>query len=257
MERLIDRTMAILAAILLATTAAVVAIDQRPAEAAGTCGTQSNYFDGYYYNPSVWPGYNFEGASGYIVVRNGTLCSGTSGIGNFSNAWLMIAGWNATGAAWSQVGFERTSGFNLRWFSQHAWNNSSGDHLSTRYSTFSVNSEIGVRHTFRVLWNSGCTCLQAIIDVTTWSNSPFNPFFSSGWGGLPFSPQFSAETGHLATDVPGTAGARTAFTALGAQQYSNDALVPMPCAMSAVTSSPRWGRAAHGCDAFDVWTATP
>ncbi|MGI5175886.1 hypothetical protein ACQEVZ_06090 [Dactylosporangium sp. CA-152071] len=256
MERFIDRMMAMLVVFVLAT-GAVVVIDENPAAAAGTCGTQGNYFDGYYYDPDIWPGYSFEGASGYIVVRDGVLCSGAGGIGNFSNAWLMIAGWNRTGAAWSQVGFERTSGSPLRWFSQHAWNNSTGDHLSTRYSTFSIASEVGVRHTFRVLWNSACTCLQAIIDVTVWSNSDFNPFFSSGWGGLPFSPQFSGETGHLETDVPGRSGTRTAFTALGAQQYSNDALVPMPCAMNATTSSARWGRSASGCDAFSIWTATP
>lgn len=109
--------------------------------------------------------------------RDGGLCGGSGGFGNFTNSWVMIA--SSGGLGWSQVGFERTYGYPLRWFSQEK----SSTSLQTRYSSFNVGSEIGVRHTFRVLWIAECVCLRTYIDTYLWSTAPFNPFFaSSGWG---------------------------------------------------------------------------
>lgn len=168
---------------------------------------------------------------------------------NFTNAWVMIAGSTQTG--YSQVGFERTYGFPLRWFSQE----SGGGFVYTTYSNFNVGSEIGVQHTFRVLWIASCVCLRTYIDTTFWSQAPFNPFFaSSGWGPRPWRPQFFEETGHTATDVPGQPAARTNFSALGAQRVSDHVVVQMPCTMTLLQNSSRWRLAATACDAFAGWT---
>lgn len=89
-----------------------------PAQAAGPCARQDHYFNGYQHNaPAYYPFYDFEALQGYIVVRDGELCGGAFGIGNYTDSWVMIAGSSHDG--WSQVGFERTCGYPLRWFSQH------------------------------------------------------------------------------------------------------------------------------------------
>jgi hypothetical protein len=239
----------VLAVVALPTTATT------PAAAAGVCGgTRGNYFNGYFQDGK--PNYQFEGSSGYIVVRDGANCTGDTSIGNFSNAWLMIASnLGAPYNGWGQVGFERTAGFPLRWFSQFYDGYKA---LETRYSTFPVSNQIGVRHTFRVLWYESCLCLRATIDSTTWAESDFNPFAypaESNWGPQAWSPQFLAEAGYLQSDVPGTPAARTRFSSLGAQRVSDDRLILMPCVLSGTTDNPtRWARQASSCNAFDVWT---
>ena len=237
--------------IALALAACWGVVQPPAASAAGRCSGPGNYFDGYYQNGR--PEWRFTGASAYIVVRDGVRCTGDSSLANFSNSWVMIAGSGMRD--WGQVGFERSApsaaaGSNLRWFAQF----SSVDGLATRYSTSSVSSQIGIRHTFRVLYNASCRCLQANIDTTTgWYTSPFDP--KADWGGQPWSPQFFAETGYLQADVPGRATTRTSFSALGAQRLDSGALVGMPCILSGANANPsRWGRSASSCRAFDVWT---
>jgi len=249
----------LLAALLLVLAAAHLTLSAPPASAAGTCsGQPSNYFDGFFQNGK--PTYQYEGASSYIVVRDAANCTGDATVGNFTNSWVMIAS-NVTSAdynGWGQVGFERTANSptrSLRWFSQFY----DGYYtLETRYSTFSVNNQLGVRHAFRVLWNESCRCLRATIDNTLWAESSFNPFAypsESNWGPQPWSPQFLAETGYLQSDVPGRATTRTRWSGLGAQRVSDDRLVLMPCILSGANDNPtRWGRQAQSCTAFEVWT---
>lgn len=43
------------------------------AQAAGPCGFGGNYYNGYGHNRTGYPSYDFEGASAYIVVRDGGL----------------------------------------------------------------------------------------------------------------------------------------------------------------------------------------
>jgi hypothetical protein len=223
-----------------------------PASAAGTCRSRSgNYFDGYYQNGR--PDWTFTGASSYIVVRDGARCAGDTGTRNFSNAWVMIAG--SGDRDWGQVGFERSalssvSRSNLRWFSQF----SSADGLATKYSPSSVAAEVGIRHTFRVLYDASCRCLRANIDGSVgWYSSPFDP--KADWGPQPWSPQFMAETGYLEADVPGRPGTPTSFSGLGAQRLDNGRLVSMPCILTGANDNPtRWGRSASSCTAFGVWT---
>lgn len=232
-----------LAVTVLALTWSAVEVP-RIAQAAGTCGFGGNFFNGYY--QSGKPTYQHTGASSYVVVRNGALCRGVSGFGNFSNAWVMIAG--SGSRDWGQVGFELTSGQPLRWFAQF----SSDEGLSTWYSPFGVTNQIGTRHAFRVLYDPATSRLKATIDAYTVFRSGFDP--KTDWGGQPWSPQFFAETGHRESDVPGRPTARTAYSAMGVQRLSDGKLVSIPCILSAATDSSRWGRQSSGCTAFSVWT---
>ena len=214
------------------------------AQAAGTCGQRGNWFNGYYQNGK--PAYQHTGASSYIVVRDGALCRGVSGYGNFTNAWVMITG--PGDRDWGQVGFERTHGQTLRWFAQF----SAANTLNTWYSPNGVTSQIGIRHTFRVLYDSTRRDLAATIDTTTVYRSGFDP--KATWGPTNWTPQFFAETGHRETDVPGRPATPTAYSGLGVQRPADGQLVSMPCILSSATLSSRWGRAASSCTAFTVWT---
>jgi hypothetical protein len=260
LERFIDRMIVFLLALIVAAVPLTL-LRPAPANAARACsGSATSYFDGFYYSASAHPGYNYEGVSGYIRVRDAAICTGSGNAGNPSTSWVMIAGSNADHYDWSQVGFIRRGGDTLRWFSQHGWYSGGNNHLTTRFSTLSVIDQIGVQHTFRVLWSASCLCNRAYIDTTLWSSSPFNPFVDaeSGWGPTPFSPQFAGETKDLNSDITGQPSVHTAFSALGAQRYSDDVLEPLPCIMTGANSNPsRWGRSSSRCDAFDIWTATP
>jgi hypothetical protein len=237
------------------------AINAQTADAIRDCKSsdQGNWFDGYYMNSSHNLAY--EGVSSYIYVQDGSPCAGVANSdSNFSNAWVMIAGHGGTSAyGWGQVGFERSWGYPMRWFSQFSNGLTGSDRiLETRYSSFSINNQFGVRHTFRVLWASSCgPCLKATIDTTTWDTSSFNPFASSeaNFGPQPWSPQFVGEVGYLEADMPGTPAHHTRWTAMGAQRYTDDALESMPCVLSAENSNPLfWGRTALSCTSFDIWT---
>lgn len=233
----------------LLVSVAFMALAPPSATASDPCGSGStaSRFDGFLQNDH--PDHPYEGVSGYIVVQDGQPCGGVVSASNFSSAWVMIASNNRQG--WAQVGFWRPSGDTLRWFSQ--FNDGSG-HLETRPSTFSIIGEVGVRHTFRVLWTASCGCERAVIDTTNWAYSTFNPFGT--WDAQPWSPQFLGETHSLAADIPGTAGARTAFSAIGGQRYTDDALESMPCILSGLNdNSNRWARAASSCIAFTIWTS--
>lgn len=224
-----------------------------PANAAGTCGTKGNYFDGFGgYNPN----WRYEGVSGYIVVQDTFICTGATGISNFANAWIMIQG--SRDYEWAQVGFERTSGYSLRWFSQFSDGENAFD---TRYSTFSIISERGVRHKFRVVWSLSCgtvggACFRAYIDDNNWDSSVFNPYYMNEWGPLPWIPQYTAEMGHRESDVPGNGSNRTDFTGIGAQRVSDNQLELLPCGLTGRNdNSGRWDRDVVTCQAFSVWTS--
>lgn len=165
------------------------------------------------------------------------------------------------GGGYSLVGFEGTSGYSLRWVSQHVYTDGFGQQrLAERYSSYSIDSEVGLRYTFRVLFISSCNCLRAYINTVLWSSSIFNPFnnFDSGWGSGPWSPRFYSLTGYKAASVPGTPSAKVPFTALGAQRVSDGAVVQMPCTMFRFNQkASNWGADASSCDSTTVWTITP
>lgn len=127
------------------------------ASAAGYCsGSADNHFAGFNQTAST-PDY--EGVSTYIVVRNGNTCSGDSTNNNFTTSWAMIAGQGK--GAYAQVGFIRFAGGTLRWLSEYS---TSGTSFTRTVSTYAVNSEIGVRHIFRVLWSASDARLHMYVD---------------------------------------------------------------------------------------------
>lgn len=156
---------------------------------------------------------------------------------------------------WGQVGFERTVGFSMRWFAQY--NSGYFDGLDTRYSTFPVDGQVGIRHTFRVLWNFSCVCLIATIDTTNWLYSQFNPYSSAeaNWGPQPWSPQFHEESAWTKSYVPGLASTPVLYSGMGAQRYSDDTLELMPCILSGAIDSSIWRHHAFSCTSFNAWTA--
>lgn len=192
----------------------------------------------------------------------GPLCAGVSNANNFSASYLGI--YDPATDHYFIVGFERTFGYSLRWVAIGEYT-AGGDRFRVqRYSPFAVDSEVGVRHTFRVLFNSACRgglgCLKAYIDTTLWLDSGFNPFnfFDSGWGSGPWQPRFYSATGYLASSIPGTPTARVPFTSLGAQRVSDLAVVPMPCTMFSFNNKPSaWGLNATDCDDINAWTVSP
>jgi hypothetical protein len=234
----------------------VLVVPAAPASAL-TCtgGLVGNFFNGFYQQGhSEHP---YEGASSYIVVRDGTNCG--SGHDDFVNAWVMIAGNETLNYdGWGQVGFEHTVGYPLRWFAQ----NDNGSHITsthirnTKWSTFSVASQIGVRHTFRTLWSYACACLRSTIDTTNWLDSPFNPFNSqeANFGPQPWSPQFLEESNWNKSWVPGLVSTPVAYTGLGAQRYSDDVIESMPCILTGESDVSIWKHAATSCTAFTAWT---
>lgn len=149
---------------------------------------------------------------------------------------------------WAQVGFELTSGHSLRWFSQDYL--ASKNIIETKYSSFSITSTIGLRHTFRPLYLFTCGCMIMEIDSTVWDSSSFSP--SSGWLS-PYSPQYSAEAGYHEANVPGTASYPTAFTGMGVY-YHNGSNVSVPCVLSLDLATSRWKQSASSCTAVNFWT---
>lgn len=83
-------------------------------------------------------------------------------------------------------------------------------------------------------------------------SSDFNPY-NSAWQ-QPFSPQFMGETRYETGNMPGSAGARTHVTALGAQRTSDHAVVSMSCSMyGSNQNTALWGLQAFSCTSFDIW----
>jgi hypothetical protein len=225
------------------------------------CGTRSNYFDGFYHNPATHSN-TLEGASGYIVNQFGAVCDtdrsapnpGNRTIGsNFTTAWVMIAAYDGKG--WAQTGFIR--GYNSP---QYEWAEFYNPVSGALYNRFPANPSLpnGVKHAYRDLWSNGCGCIVMSIDGAEVTQTNFNPYadWYAGPNGDQFSPQFSGETTYTASDIPGVPSSKTAFSALGAQQFSNNALNSMPCTMTYINSNPsRWAHSASSCTAFDIWTS--
>lgn len=241
------------ASLLIALSAAVyVAIPATEALAVSCVGSGTNLFDGYF--QVGHPEHPYEGASAYMVVRDGQNCSGRSNA--FVSDWIMIAAGPSPHNGWGQVGFTKDVDMSnqLRWFSQF-WDGTGSDYIE-RDSTFIITNQIGVRHTFRVLWTYSCYCLVATIDTTTWDKSGFNPYSSqeSNWGPQPWSPQFNAESFYLESNVPGFLEDPVAISALGAQRAGDDQLESMPCILRVRSDSSHWHHQAISCTAVYLWT---
>jgi hypothetical protein len=263
--REIPHTGAIVFAVLLLVA---IVLQAAPANAnpvvphsISTCGTRSNYFDGYYFNTTTHTD-TFEGASSYIVNRYGAVCNtdksapspGGQTIGtNFTTAWSMIAAYD--GNAWAQAGFIR--GYNSP---QYEWAEFTNAGLTNVYNRFPASPSLpdGVKHAYRELWTASCACIIMSIDGVELTQTNYDPY--GNWNGGPngdqFSPQFFGEVTYTQNDIPGVPTSKTAFSALGAQQFSNDSLGSMPCELNSENqNSARWAISASSCTAFNIWTS--
>lgn len=234
---------ALAAAFAVAVCSPALLLPLAPSAAAATCGTRSNYFDGFTHNNAS--GQRFEGSSTYLVVRASSLCStDTNYISNFSNSWSMIAG--GSGCQWAQSGFETGYGQPIKHFAQIA---GSCSNIVTVYGA-AIHS--GEKHAYRSLYNATCRCVKSTVDTTTFIVSNFDPY---GTWTYPFQPQFEGETAYLASDMPGVPTSQTAFSAIGAQRVSDDVLISMPCTMVSNNSNPAaWALSASSCTAFNIWS---
>jgi hypothetical protein len=126
--------------------------------------------------------------------------------------------------------------------------------MVTRYSTFDIYGQIGVRHAFHVLWHQNCECEVLTIDSTTWSTTTWDPF--ARWQ-TPFIPEYSEETAFLETDVPGYSNARTLYTSMGIQGYDNVNRL-IPCVLGVTNANPiRWAHHGISCTSVELWTSQP
>jgi hypothetical protein len=232
----------------VAAIAVISPLAGSPAEAAlATCGVRYNWFDGK--DQSVYTTY-YEGVSAVITSRVGLVCdSNTNPRDNFSNAWSMIA--NKEGLnGWVQTGYERGYNTHIYHFGQ-VWDGIEpfSTHSVTRYGTSALAS--GERHRYWQQWSPSCYCELAMIDVTQWIKTTWNPF---GTWQTPFEMQFEAETAYRESDVPGTPTSRAQFDTLQAQAYS-DSFVTMPNVLAQpAPDSTRWAISSQSVTQFQVWT---
>jgi hypothetical protein len=127
------------------------------------------------------------------------------------------------------------------------------------YNRFPANPSIpnGAKHAYRDLYKQSCGCIVMSIDGTELTQTNFNPYgtWYAGPNGDQFSPEFLGETNYTQSDMPGLPSSKTAFSGLGAQQFTNDTLGSMPCTMNGANDNPsRWTYSASSCTAFDIWT---
>jgi len=179
-----------------------------------TCGTKSNYFDGYYrtYGNGV-----AEGASGAIVTRYGSVCDTNTSSHNFVATWVMIANGNG-GGGWVQSGYIRWYDHTTVFFSQIS---KTGDPNVGQFDTKFGSSSLtyGDTNHYYERWNSNCLCEHSNINSTTFLATTFDPYGS--WS-YPFSPQFFGETAYKQSDMPGNSASPTPFTDLNYQNASDN-----------------------------------
>lgn len=209
----------------------------------------------YYHDPLSFPQYpNYTGASAYMVPRYaGPLCYGAASNVNFSYAFVGIEdGANSH----ANVGFYRDLSTSLRWYADYTYINTSTP--DTWFSPNSVESQVGIRHTFKMRHRASCDCMQAVIDTTVVANSFNDPMDRGIWANQgPWWPQFGARTSYSTTDVPGTSSQKVPITSIGVQ-LTNETVVAIPCAMyTNNTNTGRYALGASACDAITVWTANP
>jgi len=237
---------------VVVAAAATLLLTAAPVSSANAAGSScvppaSNFFDGFYDSPSdptAW-----EGASAYLLTEAPAMCGSDTKPSNFSTAWSMIAGSNTF--EWAQSGMMRiylsTGELYVRHFAQAI-----SEHTAAQ-TWFYGNVPTGVRHAYRSLYSSSCFCVQMQVDGVVKLATSFNPF--GDWL-APFVPEFFGEVPYQASsDMPGIPTAHELFTGLGAQRYSDDVLVSMPCYLLGQNDNPsNWGRSASTCVNFDIWT---
>lgn len=236
------------------TIVATLSVSTNATASAGNCAYDYGGFDGYQQTSFSYPSSYFEGASAFIVVEPGSLCSIPPGepiIHRGISTWIMIAGGSGSHNAWAQVGWTRNSeATTMQWFSQY---NDNDGHLYGK-TQYNIDAQIGVRHAFHELYNPSTGFEDSMIDNVHWDSSPFDIYTETSWGATPYRPEFYDEASDSAEMVDGSVNAPVAYTAVGAQRESDDVDVLMPCVMSAGSLKTSWHHLASSCNAFDMWS---
>jgi hypothetical protein len=176
-----------------------------------TCGTASNWFDGYFRSYSTGAA---EGANASIITQYGAVCDTNTSQNNFGAAWAMIAG-SAGSDGWVQSGFIRWYNHVTVFFSQISRysNPNNGGQFDTRYGMSGLT--YGSANHYYEKFDTSCACLRSSVNSTLYLSSTFSPY--TAWT-YPFSPQFFGETAYRQSDMPGNASSPTSFSKL---QYQN------------------------------------
>lgn len=219
------------------------------------CGTLGNYFNGFVGDTNIQP-VRVEGASAYLRVRPSAVCDTEQRRDfNFSVAWVMTTGSSyAARSGYSQVGtFKYYNSCTYHWAE---WNvDGAGIHIVRRVAMEFGCLASGEVHAESVRWNSGCYCLQNVVDVTVLNQTDFNPFVRTDAWPPPLDVQYNAETVFQESDIPGTASAPNDFSSLGIQRFDNGQFELTRCyLLPTVPQKTRAGRAADSCNHFTSWT---
>lgn len=225
-----------------------------PGSAEATSCASHTYWDGYYYpdtlsNITHWG----EGDSGTIVTRLNYICPGSGD--HQSSAWVMEQPSDASGYA--QAGYWRLPGFTVdHLFAQWAAPGTSVDDDTI----FGPSAVDGSTHTYKVQYVASCTCEYMYIDGGFVARTYFNVI--ANWP-RPWAMALLGEAHSTADDIPGTSTAKTNFTALKKQLYSDDSYANTYC--SGFETDADWSPDGHypdgvrsgigaDCQSFSVWT---
>lgn len=215
--------------------------------AISSCGTASNYFDGFWNQNTGFGAAEIAGVAAWSIPRSGAMCSTNSS--QFTTAWVMVSG--QVGQRYSQSGFMTVFGGCTRHFAEY--NNNAG-FTRTFVGGACPSGVLGSAHQYLSAWNYGCLCIQNWVDSTLVSQTNFNPL--TFWT-RPFRPIYSGETIYKESDMPGGATATTPIDSMQVMSFSGNIWSPTPCYLTGVDSplaSSRWNRVPAGCTHFDIWT---
>jgi hypothetical protein len=238
--------LAVIAIALLASHLIIAITRQTSALAAGTCGTNGNYFDGWYEDPAKHSG-PYVGASALITPQSLALCTGST-TNNIVAGWEMIADGVNGDYNYAQAGFIYIAHYYYpRWFSQMAH----GAYLKSWYDPYDESAQLNSPRTFKTVYNYSCDCLKSEVGTDTVQISAFDPY--TYWH-YPWGPEFYGEAGYTASNMPGSSGYPTEFDQLRIQPEYAGSLYPMPCELAEYNDNPtHWGHGAPSCTDVHIY----
>ncbi len=228
---------------------------------ATTCGSETNAqvgYDGYSRPPASWAE-TPEGVSGYVMVRNGPVCSNRSYPYTFSTAWVMLQDAGISNH-YSQAGYmyDNTAPC-MRLYNEYNVGNGFVRHLGA-CATQGMNVTADVYYTGSTgpyPPPGGGLEMEASqpVPIALSNYMPYDPW-ALGWG---FQPTFFGEVDHSGpNDVPGSAYYPADISALGIQRVTDGNYHPIPCYLSRYSynlpSPNRYYTDALGCDHIRTWT---
>lgn len=258
----VSRLMARSVAACLMAVAATVSLAP-PATAAYACSTRSNYLAGATsaFNSTVF------GARARIEYNNPDLCGNDSTGPSFSVAWSMVTAGSATSSSpsrdgWAQAGFGQFgsgAGFGdsgLHVFSQYTLKcKNTGTCGSTNPYITTFGGTVSTTHYYENYVRASDGRIRMGVDGTVLDVTNYDP--SGDWD-PDYAGQFAGETGHAASDVPGTSSDPTSFDYV--QKYNSNGSISFFSNISRVTSTAARHKSAEfspgsGGQGLNIWTS--